>query len=1372
MMKTINSPKKMETKKDLLKKMLDNRQLTGETLLEVLLQEGKSTSARRKGYLYESVFQILILLKCIGNIHYTEMYDGPPSELQKTGGLTEFLKKNVETGDNVLDLTLKFNNTYIFFSCKYNGKYCDTGVSSIRDAIESTKLYTDYKIALIVKNSTVITEHRYTNKQSHLKLLHDEISKNNLLFDKEDAVKGLSKFVEQFSKYTGNIDEFIEFINETYFLSSRKQLTMKLHQKMTELKFIELLSQPRSKSNYFCLAHKPRSGKSITLLSLSKYLLANGYSKILFLTSVPATIASFVKDMEKYVEFRDIPFVLQKDVDSLDSTFCGIVLCSTEYLKMDPNSKKRDFLKRMNFDASIIDESHQGSSNERTKTDLLEEKENDDIDKGIHTITKNTKLTIFASGTSVKTQRFYRIPKQHVFEWEMEDESYMKQILTKNKPDIVDLMVSRHGSKFLECLNNPTLDKDYSSQPTQILLKNSIEQKLVDDIISYNQKNSVNFGYHPSSLFALRQDGEDKREYENEFEICKYSDGENILVAFLDSIISKDLNNKDSTMRQIEGLQTTYKSRKSSVENPLLFIIYLPVNTGNGNIRQLQETLVAFLEKHGLWTDYLIEYSNSISDTGITKETYTKFVDNMMIRFRNYNETNENKKKGCILLLGNKGTVGITYKLCDVTISLDSGHNLENQKQKYARALTAAPGKTIGINVDMNIQRSYSYLLNVIHKHRKSNPTNKTHAEIVKYLFENNIFLFDPHRLKNGSMNMKPIEILSYYQGECDNMMREIDDSYLLEGIECNDDMRDMITSFHYKSPTCDKVNPDLEGENQDCPKGGITNFKELETKKKDCNEEEASEESVDNVEQDNVEQEKMEDMINKTCELCKQFLFPLMALISRIYHISNFKEIFTNEITLPLIMDLIKDKIDLDLLESNIFIQIMNTIIDMNDEIVNNIREIYSTASSGKLRSLIEKHFVPSQEEKKKNAEVPTPVKLVDDMLEIIPYDFWKTPKKVFEPCCGKGNFVLGIFDKFYYGMEETYPDSEERSRIIITECLYYADITPLNVFITTEILKCHVQSYCGLEELDWEFHGLVGDTLKMEMSGFDAIIGNPPYSTDPSQQDTKPLYDKFIEKYIDKCSLLLFVVPSRWFIGGKGLNKFRDFMTKRKDIVTIYHEDDSKKWFGNNIVIEGGVNYFLKDVSYNGLCLFNGELYDLSKYDCIVKPQYHIMIDNIIKNESIAKIYCSSGYFKYRTNDKRLLDNGNIKCYVSTIKSKDRCKYVDRYEFNENNTFWKVITARANGKSPNFGAKFIGNPNEIYTDSYISFRVNNEDEAKSLLSYLDTKFANYMLSIRKISQDISENTCKWIPLVPLDRIWSDDTVCSYFSIDQSLYI
>jgi site-specific DNA-methyltransferase (adenine-specific) len=1349
-------------RKDILANMLANTKLTGKELFDMIMKENKELyDERRQGWIFETLCQILIILKCIENINYTEIYDGQLQNLKKIKNITSLLKVKVDGGgNNIVDMAIKQGTTLVLFTIKYKNKYSETDVSKIDNTITKQNITDDYKIGLVVKDKEVVIKHKYKNKLNIDKQIHDKIIENGLLFDEKDIIKSLDVFCQRFTNVL-SIDEFIDFINAEYLLSPRQQLTKKLHQKMTEIKFVK--SFLTNKHKMWCIAHKPRSGKSITLLLICKYLLEHGYKKILIMTSVPATINSFMNDLEKYIDFKNINYKLQEEFDTIDETFNGIVFCSVQYLKIDGKSKKKDLLKKMGFDAIITDEAHQGSSTDKTKTEIL------DVDSDVEEIRKNIKLNIFASGTADKTKKYYGIHSSCIYEWEIEDEAFMKELIkpaVKNREDIIDYMVSRHGNTFTECLENETLNKDYSKHPTQVLMKHSIPELLITEINEYNAKYGTNFGYNCGSLFALKQIINEKGEveYAEEFELCKTTDGIDILKGFFDCIISTNRMRK-TIMKQIENTQTSRGSRKSTIEKPLLFIVYLPTHTRNNTISLLQKTFKQFLETHNLWSDYSIEYSNSTEDTGNVKEEYNEYIQTIM------NKTKTENKKGCILLLGNKGSVGITYTDCDATISLDDGHNLDNQKQRFSRALTEADGKTIGINVDMNIQRTYLYLVDIIQKHRRNTKTTKTNAEILYYLFEHNIFLFDPQQINNGKLTT--IEIMSYYQKEAENIMKEIDDTPFLENLICDDDMRDFI-KIDFQKRELKKINKDLEGEQQDCPKGDKTKVQidapdDIDNDKKEdenkLNEEETA---------------KIELLINQTYEMCKSFLFPLLALISRSYKLFDFKEIFTSEKTGRLIISLLKDKkIELNKDNYIIIVNIMNNIIDNNAEIVNNIREIYSIAPANKLRDLIEKHFIPTNDEKKQNAEVPTPVKLVDEMLNTISVEFWKTPQKVFEPCCGKGNFVLGIFDRFYKGLEEMYPDEIERCRIIMTECIYYADLTALNVFITTEIMKCHVQSYCGLDELDFEFNNYTGDTLELNIEDKwnihledVSIIGNPPYSTDPSKPDTKPLYDKFIEKYIGG-KLLLFVVPSRWFIGGKGLDGFRDFMMKRKDIVFITHEDDATKWFGNNVEIKGGVNYFLKDALYDGLCLFNGELYDLSRYDCIIKPKYHKVIDIVSNMESIIQNYCSSGYFKYRTNDSRLKYNGKIKCYVSTLKSKDRCKYINDYEFNENNTFWKVITARAAfGAFSGFGAKFIGTPKEIYTDSYISFRVNNEDEAKSLLSYLDTKFANHMLSIRKISQDISENTCKWIPLVPLDRTWSDDKVCEYLKIEQTMYI
>jgi hypothetical protein len=244
--------------------------------------------------------------------------------------------------------------------------------------------------------------------------------------------------------------------------------------------------------------------------------------------------------------------------------------------------------------------------------------------------------------------------------------------------------------------------------------------------------------------------------------------------------------------------------------------------------------------------------------------------------------------------------------------------------------------------------------------------------------------------------------------------------------------------------------------------------------------------------------------------------------------------------------------------------------------EIINTIREIYSHTTPGNIRCSIDKHFIPTPEEKKNNAEIPTPVYLVDEMLNKIPTEFWTKSKAVLEPCCGKGNFVLGIFDKFYEGLKEEYEDKIERCNIIITKCLYFADITPINVFITTEILKCHIHSYTRQEELNYSFNSYIGDTLLMEdhfkVVGFDAVIGNPPYNASGAIGTGNTIWQKFttsaLKIWLIPNGYLLFVHPSGWRKPDSQMGRYLkmfDLMTKENQMLylEIHGLKDGKKTF-----------------------------------------------------------------------------------------------------------------------------------------------------------------------------------------------------------------
>ena len=64
--------------------------------------------------------------------------------------------------------------------------------------------------------------------------------------------------------------------------------------------------------------------------------------------------------------------------------------------------------------------------------------------------------------------------------------------------------------------------------------------------------------------------------------------------------------------------------------------------------------------------------------------------------------------------------------------------------------------------------------------------------------------------------------------------------------------------------------------------------------------------------------------------------------------------------------------------------------------------------------------------------------------------------------------------------------------------------------------------------------------------------------------------------------------IVPSRWMKGGKGLDNFRKEMMEDKRIKYIYDCEDAKECFPG-IHLDGGVNYFLWDKSYQGMCEYH---------------------------------------------------------------------------------------------------------------------------------------------------------------------------------------
>lgn len=200
---------------------------------------------------------------------------------------------------------------------------------------------------------------------------------------------------------------------------------------------------------------------------------------------------------------------------------------------------------------------------------------------------------------------------------------------------------------------------------------------------------------------------------------------------------------------------------------------------------------------------------------------------------------------------------------------------------------------------------------------------------------------------------------------------------------------------------------------------------------------------------------------------------------------------------------------------------------------------------------------IITYNKEKLKYSEFGTPYDLRKDMINIIPIKFWKNPnRKILEPCCGKGGFLIDIIQKL---MENLEIPVQKRYKHIVEKMLFFADINKRNVNICRKILGNYNLNY------------YIGDALEIDFSGFDLVIGNPPYSSNKETGNT--LYQKFIKKalneWLKKGGYLLFVTPPAWrkpqSERSKNIGMYQ-LMTQENwmKYLEIHNAKDGKKIFG----------------------------------------------------------------------------------------------------------------------------------------------------------------------------------------------------------------
>jgi site-specific DNA-methyltransferase (adenine-specific) len=474
-------------------------------------------------------------------------------------------------------------------------------------------------------------------------------------------------------------------------------------------------------------------------------------------------------------------------------------------------------------------------------------------------------------------------------------------------------------------------------------------------------------------------------------------------------------------------------------------------------------------------------------------------------------------------------------------------------------------------------------------------------------------------------------------------------------------------------------------------------------------------------------------------------------------------------------------------------------------------------------------------------NDEVFTPPELVNQMLDMLPSDLWSNKDaKFLDPVTKSGVFLREIAKRLNKGLEAQIPDLQTRLNHIFTEQLYGIGITELTSLLARRSVYCAKKAnspasictsfsdeqgniryqrtqhtwvngkcnFCGasqevydrdtsLETHAYEFihtdnpSSIFGKNMK-----FDVIIGNPPYQlSDGGVGGAIPLYQKFVQtaKLLEPRYLIM-VTPSRWFAGGRGLDRYREEMLSDKRLRVLVDYPKADEIFPG-VLIGGGVSYFLWDANYHGMCsvtvVRNGDKStsqrDLSQYDIFVRSNEALSIlEKVLANfsgESFAALMSGPDPFGFRTNFNDYRDEprkNDVKLHYNAggRGAMRAIGYVSRDQVTRNVEMidsWKLMLNRVYNVAETYPHRIVGSPlllppTEICTGSFlVAGGFATKAEAESAKSYYETKFFRFLLHLRKINQDAARHSYQWVPMQMWNKVWTDSDLYSMYGLTTS---
>ena len=287
-----------------------------------------------------------------------------------------------------------------------------------------------------------------------------------------------------------------------------------------------------------------------------------------------------------------------------------------------------------------------------------------------------------------------------------------------------------------------------------------------------------------------------------------------------------------------------------------------------------------------------------------------------------------------------------------------------------------------------------------------------------------------------------------------------------------------------------------------------------------------------------------------------------------------------------------------------------------------------------------------------------------------------------------------------------------------------------------------------------------------------FSCVITNPPYNSERGDNNQSvDIYPEFVDKAFELADrYVIMITKSNWMIKPTQ-KKFREKMINGYNVDKIEHY--SKNPF-NGTDIKGGVSYFVID-NQNTKETFelNGVVYDRKTalhflpYD--LNRDELLVLNKILSFEKIdLSNFKPKGYYNVNTNDKRLLDKGDIICHVSEQKGK--LKYLLNSDLDKKmiDDIGKYKIFTSSSYAPYQIGRLIKSKDELCSSSLVNWVFDNETEMNNFFEYINTKIFRFCVSLINNKIDIGKSTFSLIPKInfsKLDKV-NDENIYKYLNL------